>query len=153
MNINATGLSRFSWCEVSSRPVHLGRMASPIQHRFSESLRFKRELHKCIIDLKHLMDCLKFDLPKSIQGTCYAMSAAPAVKDVQELQVNVYCLENNVRKLCDQIANTVVGFRSKSQTALEELQEAFQLLMHGSEDEALHCLSSASEMAEEMVRR
>lgn len=103
------------------------------------------------LNLKQLVDHLK-SVARFIRITYYATGAAPAVKEVQDIRIDVYHLGSNISKLCDQSASTVASFRSTSRTVLNELQAAYEYMIDGLEDMAIDSLSSLSEHAQRMAR-
>lgn len=103
------------------------------------------------LNLKQLVEHLK-SVARFIRITYYATGAAPPVKEVQDIRIEVYHLGNNISKLCDQSASTVASFRSTSRTVLNELQAAYEYIMDGLEDMAIDSLSTLSEHAQKMAR-
>lgn len=103
------------------------------------------------LNLKQLVDHLK-SVARFIRITYYATGAAPPVKEVQDIRIDVYHLGSNISKLCDQSASTVASFRSTSRTVLNELQAAYEYMIDGLEDEAIDSFAALSEHAEKMAR-
>lgn len=102
------------------------------------------------LNLKLLVDHLK-SVARFVRVAYYATGAAPAVKEVQEIRIDIYHIGNNISKLCDQSASTVASFRSTSRTVLNELQAAYEYMIDGLEEEALESLSALSEYANKMA--
>lgn len=103
------------------------------------------------LNLKDLVDYLK-SVARFIRVTYYATGAAPAVKEVQEIRMDIFHLGNNISKLCDQSASTVASFRATSRSVLEQLQAAYYYLTDDLEEAAVSCLSTLSAKAEKMAR-
>ena len=94
------------------------------------------------LNLKEMVDKLK-SVARLIRITYYATGAAPPVKEVQDIRIDMYCLGNNISRLIDQSA--MASFQSTSGIILTELQTVYKYLLDSKEVMAMDNLAERTE--------
>ena len=149
-----------SYCFEMASPVQQPSLTVTIKGEEYSMLEQPSQNSALVLSLKNdlydefnLQDLVLYlkSVARFVRVTYYATGAAPAVKEVQEIRLDVFHLGNNISKLCDQSASTVASFRSTSRSVLEQLEAAYYYLTDNLEESAVSCLSTLSGKAEKMA--